>query len=317
MTKKILVAGVNGFVGHHVATQLNGLGVEVFGVGNQPELEENLKSVVGSYVSCDLTSASEVAQIDLSSVGAIINLAGFAKVGDSKGRGELYNRVNVGVHTVLYEECLKQGVAPRIVAVSTGAVYDPRQNLPITEDSRLINDASTNEYVISKKLMEEAVVKFNEQGLHCVIARPLNHTGPGQLPGFLLPDLGQQIIESAKEGSPLKVGNLETKRDFTDVRDVAKAYIDLALCEDDSLKHDVYNICSGKSVAGSKILDLLAKAYGITNLQTEADPSLIRENEVMDIYGSHERLTTDTGWAPTIPLSQTVNDFVDWQKSRI
>lgn len=312
---KILVTGVNGFVGHHVAVQLYQKAIGVIGVGNQPSLDTDLQDIVSEYIGCDLTNPDDVAKIDLTNVSAIINLAGFAKVGDSKGQGELYNRVNVGVHTVLYQECLNQGVKPRIVAVSTGAVYDPEQPLPITEESKLIDDERTNEYVISKKRTETAVTEFNAQGLRCIIARPFNHTGPGQLPGFLLPDLYEQVKESQASGKPLQVGNLGTKRDFTDVRDVARAYIELALTDEAQLKHDIYNICSGKSVAGYEILQILANACGIENLKTETDPNRLRKNDVMDIYGSRERITTDTGWRPTIPIEQMVRDFVTQKES--
>lgn len=307
---KILVTGVNGFVGHHVANELHIRNINILGVGNQPELEPDLQNTVGEYIGTDLTDADEVAKLNLRSVDAIINLAGFAKVGESRGQGELYNRVNVGVHTTLYQECLNQGVSPRIIAVSTGAVYDPEQRMPINEGSSLIPNEKTNEYVISKKLTEEAVLAFNAKGLRCIIARPFNHTGPGQLPGFLLPDLYEQVIESKLSGQPLKVGNLETKRDFTDVRDVARAYVELALAEDESLDYPIYNICSGKSVQGKEILRLLAEAVRITNLQTEINPARLRPNDVMDIYGSYGRLAANTGWEPTFSIEQTVADFV-------
>jgi GDP-4-dehydro-6-deoxy-D-mannose reductase len=312
---KVLVTGVNGFVGHHVANVLKERGVSMLGVGNQPTLENALTDVVGEYQVCDLVNPEDVAKIDLKDVDAVINLAGFAKVGDSKGQGELYNRVNVGVHTTLYQECLNQGVTPRIIAVSTGAVYDPNQPMPITEESLLIEDSKTNEYVVSKKLTEEAVRKFNEQGLKCIIARPFNHTGPGQLPGFLLPDLAEQIEAATKNNTPLMVGNLETKRDFTDVRDVARAYVELALCEYEKIKHDVYNICSGRSIPGTEILRLLMEACGAEGLETEVDPTKLRTNDVMDIYGSRERITNDIGWEPTIPIEKTISDFVNALKA--
>lgn len=312
---KVLLTGINGFVGHHVAKQLHERGIFVVGVGNQPELQADLKGIVSEYIACDLTSPDEVAKLDLSQVDAVINLAGFAKVGESRGQGELYNRVNVGVHTTLYNECLKQNVHPRIIAVSTGAVYDSAQEMPITETSKLVDDNKTNEYVISKKLMEQAVLEFNQKGLRCVIARPFNHTGPGQLPGFLLPDLYEQIIESQDSGSLMKVGNLKTKRDFTDVRDVARAYIELALHDESELNHDIYNICSGTSISGEQKLDNFAKAYNIDHLSTETDPSKIRPNEVMDIYGSSERIQQDTGWKPEISIEKTISDFVSSQIS--
>jgi len=312
---KILVPGVNGFVGHHVATQLHERGFGILGVGNQPKLEADLGGIVETYVSCDLTDPTAVSKLDLKDVSAIINLAGFAKVGDSHGQGDLYNKVNVGVHKVLYQECLNQGVSPRIVAVSTGAVYDPNQPLPITEESALIPDEQTNEYVISKKLTEQAVLEFNQTGLRCIIVRPFNHTGPGQLPGFLLPDLYEQIKMSQANKTPLMVGNLKTKRDFTDVRDVARAYVELATCDESRLNHSVYNICSGKSVEGTKILQILSEACGVKNLEMQIDPSRIRKNDVMDIYGSCERLNTDTGWQPTISIDQTIHDFVSQKQA--
>lgn len=307
---KILLAGVNGFVGHHVARALQAKGVKIIGVSNQPVLNPDLKSVVSQYYGLDLMSTDEVSTIKLRGVDVIINLAGFAKISGSAGQGELYNRVNVGVHVALYEECLRQGVSPRIIAVSTGAVYDPSQPMPITEESELIEDDKTNEYVISKKLTEQAVLEFADRGLHCIIARPFNHTGPGQLPGFLLPDLAEQIRRAAGTGKSLMVGNLETKRDFTDVRDVAEAYVSLALCDKSKLKHNIYNICSGKSIAGKDILAMLGEALGIDNLQTEIDPAKLRANDVMDIYGSRERLSEATGWEPTIPIEQTIRDFI-------
>ncbi len=312
---KILVTGVNGFVGHHVARQLHDEGHTVIGASNQPDLETDLNDVAVKYYGLDLTSPEEVAKIDLSDIDAIINLAGFAKVGDSIGKGELYNKVNIGVHTILYDECLRQGVSPRILAVSTGAVYDPHQNLPITEDSKLVDDDKTNEYTISKKRMEDAVLRYNERGLDCIIMRPFNHSGPGQLPGFLLPDLGEQIVQAADEHHSLKVGNLETKRDYTDVRDVARAYVTVATCDRKKLRHTIYNICSGKSVRGKHILELLTAAFDVPDLKTETDPSRIRPNDVMEIYGSRDRLSTDTGWQPEISVEQMVHDYVEWKKS--
>jgi len=310
---KILVTGVNGFVGHHVAEQIHKSGMSVIGIGNQPDLQTDLEGIVGTYISCDLTDPKSVGLIDLNSVSAIINLAGFAKVGDSKGQGELYDRVNIGVHTVLYDECLRQSVSPRIIAVSTGAVYDPNQELPITEESALITQDKTNEYVISKQKMENALQEYRGKGLDIIIVRPFNHSGPGQLPGFLIPDLGEQITEAVESKKPLLVGNLMTKRDYTDVRDVAGAYVKLATV--DTLGHNVYNICSGVSIAGTKILELLKKSFDAEGVQTEIDQTRIRPNDVMDIYGSRERITQDTGWKPVISVDQMIADYSTWKKS--
>lgn len=311
--KKFIVTGVNGFVGEHTAREIKSRGHYVLGISNQPSLDERLSGVVDEYLGLDLTSTDDVSRIDLSEVDAVINLAGFAKVGDSLGQGELYNKVNVGVHTVLYEECLSQGVNPRIIAVSTGAIYDSSQTMPLTENSALLEDKDTNEYVVSKKLMEQAVAQFTERGLDCIIARPLNHTGPGQLPGFLIPDLYEQIVKYLSDGQPIRVGNLEARRDFTDVRDVARAYVELALAE--KLNSKLYNICSGKSISGNEVLNQLADICGALGVQTELDQTKVRPNEVMDIYGSLDRINKDVGWNPQIAFDKTLRDFVNWQRS--
>ncbi len=313
---KILVTGVNGFVGHHVAERLHESGYEVLGVDRRPELQDNLSGIVGEYVSCDLTDSEAIKSINLDTVSAIINLAGLAKVGESRGQAELYDRVNIGVHTTLYDECLRQGVSPRIIAVSTGAVYDPHQPLPQTEDSKLVDKDTTVEYVASKIKMEETVAGYREKGLDVIIARPFNHTGPGQLPGFLIPDIGEQLAVAKAEGKPLMVGNLDTKRDYTDVRDVAKAYVLLATIDRDRLKHDLYNICSGKSVKGRVIVGALTGAFGVPDIELKVDPKLLRgDKEIMELRGSSDRLQQDTGWKQTISPEQMVKDYAEWKKA--
>jgi len=316
MTRKKIITGINGFVGHHVAKQFHDKNIHILGVGNQLNIQKDLEEIVDQYVFCDLTDPEQVKKLNLSNISVIINLAGFAKVGESKGQGSLYNKVNIGVHTVLYDECIRQKAFPRIIAISTGAVYDPSQNLPITEDSRLISKNKTNEYVVSKQLMEESLDNYRAQGLKIITVRPFNHSGPGQLPGFLLPDLGEQITQSIKENKPLMVGNLDTKRDYTDVRDVARAYVTLATCDETKLKHNIYNVCSGKSIKGKEILDYLTTAYDVQTLKTAVDPKRIRKNEIMDIYGSHNRITEDTGWTPKISVQQMVTDYATWRKNR-
>jgi len=163
--------------------------------------------------------------------------------------------------------------------------------------------------------MEDAVSSYNKKGLHCVIARPFNHIGPGQMPGFLLPDLAQQLENAKNENGVIRVGNIKTRRDFTDVRDVARAYTLLATTESHNLSATIYNICSGTSLAGEQILGWLSDAYGFNDIKVEVDTDKIRENDVMDIYGSNERLQKDTGWKPQIPIEQTIRDFVEWKRS--
>jgi GDP-4-dehydro-6-deoxy-D-mannose reductase len=316
MKKEILVTGVNGFVGHHVSAQLERDGFSVVGVGNQPELATELGGMVDKYISCDLANPIEVAGIDLSTVSAIINLAGYAKVHDPKATQETYDRVNIGVHTVLYDECIRQSVTPRIIAVSTGLVYSQEQDMPLTEESDVQDRDHPNIYVASKIRMEEALADYREKGLDIVIARPFNHTGPGQMPGFLIPDLGSQIRGALDRSENVKVGNLNTSRDYCDVRDVSRAYVLLATAEAGSLTQNVYNICSGSSTQGLEVLSQLKYSFDAASLKHEVDQSRLRDNDVMNVVGSYAPLHTDTGWDPEISFQKMIADYAEWQKQQ-
>jgi len=149
---KIFVTGINGFVGKHLARELKSRGCTVVGVGREVRLNNEISSVVDEYYVCDLTKTEDVAKLPLAEADAVINLAGFAAVGASFGNEELYMRVNIGVLTVIGEEIINKGFKTRMLAISTGAVYEPNQPLPLREDSELIKTGSP--YAMSKIAME-------------------------------------------------------------------------------------------------------------------------------------------------------------------
>lgn len=303
-----LVTGVNGFVGKHLARELKNRGDEVIGVGREASPAPEIKELLTNYWTCDLMDKSAVVKLPLEKIEAVISLAGLARVGDSFAEAEKYKAVNVGVFANLCQVLVDKKLKPRVVAVSTGAVYDPAEPLPLNEDSKLVKDGSP--YTVSKILMEEAARGFRAVSLDIIIVRPFNHIGSGQEEGFLLPDLYAKIMMAKNTNQRIKVGNLSTKRDYTDVRDVVKAYANLAHAE--VLKYDVYNICSGKSVAGQEILDLLSNLMS-SDVKVETDPALMRPNDNPDLFGSYQRLHQETGWQPKIPLEETVEDFVKSQ----
>lgn len=303
MCMNILVAGINGFVGKHLTKELHKQAHSIIGCGLDDALDSSLRQLpIKYYGNTDLTNSESISKLPLSAIDAVINLAGLAQVGKSFGNKEAYERVNVEVHTKLIDELLKVNPSTRIVSVSTGAVYDNDQQMPLAEDSMLTQSGSP--YAQSKILMEEAMAKLAEQGADIVIARPFNHIGPGQLPGFLLPDLANQLLKSDE----IEVGNLATERDYTDVRDVVKAYTLLAT--QPTLGHFIYNICSGTSIKGSVILDKLAISMKKPNYKVMIDKSKIRPNDPEKVIGDNSRIKADTGWHPTIPLEQTIDDFV-------
>lgn len=307
MSKRVLVTGVNGFVGHHVAHELASEGHVVLGTGLDTSLDPMLSDVVGEfYATCDLTDERAVAQLPLQDLDAIINLAGLAQVGASfaPGQAEKYNHINVAVHTTIVRQLQKlQRNDVRIIAISTGAVYDNSQPMPLDENGSLVTTGSP--YALSKVAMEKALAELRTDDIDIVIARPFNHIGPGQLPGFLVPDLITKLRE-LDESKTLAVGRLDTKRDYTDVRDVARAYRLLATTE--HLAHRIYNVCSGTSHSGQEILDTLIRLLGLQDVEVTIDKERIRPNDPADVRGDASRLQQDTGWRPRIAFEATLKD---------
>lgn len=307
---KIMVTGVNGFVGHHLVQALKDEGHSIIGVGNEPEARPEIIKFLDSFFSCDLTEVAAVNKLPLGNINAIINLAGLANVGDSFDKAALYKSVNVRVLSVIGEALLRQASSARLLAVSTGAVYDQNQKMPLTEKSRLIRGGSP--YAQSKILMEKTAADLRNQGLDCIVVRPFNHIGLGQAGGFLLPDLYAKVSGARDQGGVISVGNLSTRRDYTDVRDIVMAYIKLVFSS--NLKYDTYNICSGVSHSGQQILELLLQALGLAGqIKVKVDQSLLRPGDPVDLVGSPKRLEQDTGWQPSITLEQTIQDFVAGQ----
>lgn len=316
---KVLITGINGFAGQHLARELHAQDCEVIGTGHRGSLDSSTQNFVSQYFECDLTDPTAVEKLPWEEVDAVVSLAGLANVGNSftTKAAEEYKRVNVGVLSTFCEVLVAKHLLPRVLAISSGAVYDPAQPMPFSESARLVSDGSP--YAMSKIMMEQAADQFRAQGLDVVVVRPFNHSGPAQQTGFLIPDLYQKIRHAQQTNQPLMLGKLTNKRDFTDVRDVVKAYASLALALPD-LDHTIYNVCSGHSVAGSTILDLLLKYMDATDIEIKPDmkemaPSRPQSKNPQDLFGSYERLHQELGWQPTIPLEQTIADFVKWENS--
>jgi GDP-4-dehydro-6-deoxy-D-mannose reductase len=311
LRRNILVTGVNGFVGRHVATELKNQGFKVIGMGVQ-SVDTHSNSAVDKYFSCDITDKYELAKIanHLSQVDAVIHLAGIATTNNNPRASAALLDTNVKIHQYLYEAL--QGVAStaRIVAVSSGLVYRTDQAMPLRESiSSLLQDNDSVDAYIRSKLRVESIAKnFRNAGLDILIARPFNHTGPGQQPGFFVPDQLLKIQSAKNTNQPMVLANsFDFWRDFTDVRDIAKAYILLATTESMHLTSDTYNIATGTSLHGRDIFRVLASkmhyaAYTLTKDQGSVGMPKIR--------GDASLLTRDTGWKPQIDFETTIQDFV-------
>lgn len=311
-SEEIIITGINGFVGEHLARNIKQLGYTVRGIGRDNEANEKVSGIIDSYESVNLLDRTSVEGTNFSAAKAIIHLAGLASVGESFDKPELYRTGNAAMTGNILEVSAAQGFTGRTLVVSTGGLYDPNQPLPLSEESKI---ALTSPYAEGKVKAEEVTRQHIALGSKAVIVRPFNHIGPGQGNGFLLPDLYQSLL-TAKENnsSTISVGNLSTRRDYTDVRDIVSAYTLLALAP--SLNHDLYNICSGASLSGNDILALLQDATGTTEITTETDPSRIRPTDPQELVGDSSRLQHELGWKPILSLDQTVKDFVNEKKAQ-
>jgi GDP-4-dehydro-6-deoxy-D-mannose reductase len=259
----------------------------------------------------DITDAAAVgAAIAEISPSVIYHLAGWADVGGSwKAPVEAFRANAEGTLNVL-TAATEAGV-DRVVAVSSADVYgivEPDE-LPLTEDSPL---RPASPYAASKVAADYLGLQaWLGRGLPVLRVRAFNHLGPGQTDKFVAPALASRVARAELEGGDvLKVGDLSARRDFTDVRDVVRAY---RLLAERGEPGQVYNVCSGVDLAVQDLADQLV-AQARVPLRLEVDPDLLRPVELPVLRGSHQRLTDATGWQPEIPISQTLTDLLeDWR----
>lgn len=290
---KALVTGAAGFVGPHLLDHLREHGDEAIGtdLADGPDLmdPDGWHRLVGDI------------QPD-----AIYHLAGWSDVGASWDNPRTAWRINTeGVLTVL--DAARAHDVGRVVIISSADIYgivQPEQ-LPLTEDTPL---QPRSPYGASKQGAEDLARQYHRGwGLDIVIARPFNHIGPGQSTQFVAPAFAARIADSELVGGGTVLhGDLSPRRDFTDVRDVVRAYRLLATS---GTAGQTYNICSGTDVAMSELLDQLMAGARVP-IEAAIDPALLRPVELPVLRGSHHRLSADTGWAPSIPLDQTLLDIL-------
>jgi GDP-4-dehydro-6-deoxy-D-mannose reductase len=289
---RALVTGSNGFVGHHLIAHLLDSGDEVLGIDRDVDVtdESAVRAVFKTY-------RPEVTY----------HLAALTHVGESWDHANEFTRVNVvGTHRVL-DAAFDAVPSSTTVVVSTSEVYGivSEEDQPLLETFRV---APANPYSSSKVEAEHvAHDAMRRRGQRVVIARPFNHLGPGQSASFVVPALVTRLLDAREHGrGEIVVGDLSTRRDFSDVRDVVRAY---RLMAQFGLSGEVYNIASGHDVALSDIADQLVTQLAPT-VTLVVDPSLLRPVEIPVFRGSYEKLNEATGWSPQISLHQTLQDVV-------
>jgi len=307
---RVFVTGAEGFVGGHLLEHLVAAGDEVGGTALSADLlGEHIPEGV-TVRECDITQPSVIGQIVSDfSPGAIVHLAAVSSVAQSRRMPELTARVNV-VGTVNLLEAASASGRPRTLVISSSEVYGPvaEDECPVSEE----HPVNPQSLYATSKLCAEMFARHYVQArkLPVVILRPFNHTGPRQSPLFVCSSFARQIamIEAGRSEPVLKVGNLEARRDFLDVRDVVRAYR-LALQSGD--EGATYNICSGTAVSVRHILDVLL-SLSDARIEVRVSEELLRPLDLPVLLGSHERFTKATGWEPAIRLETTLSDLLEY-----
>ena len=265
------------------------------------------------YYELDIRRADEVRSVVRKiSPTHIYHLAGISAVGVSWSNPRLTFEVNVLGASNLFEAAMSLPLLPRILNVSTAQVYASSDKI-LTESSPVNPE---NPYAASKAMAELLRVQYRKcSGGGIITARPFNHTGPGQTPNFVLPSIAKQFAEMEAGIRPrrLTAGNVEVKRDFTDVRDVVPAYFALL---DRGRADEVYNVCSGSAVRLADVIRNFEELSGIA-IQIETDPGRLRSNEVPQIIGDSTKLRTETGWNPQISWEKTLQDLLDYWREKV
>lgn len=307
---RCFITGVTGFVGTHLVERLLDRGFDVLGVGRT-------RRECAHFVPCDLLDFDRLAGV----IGdfrpdCVYHLAGLASPAGSKERPRDYYLINVQGTVNVLEALRQNGSNARVLLISSAEVYGNPVNDAVGEQAP---PNPLNPYASSKMAGEEVarqyVMHYRSQ---IVIARPFNHSGPGQSTDFVVSDFCRQIARAeltahsaGNDGGKIGVGNLTPVRDFTDVRDVVGAYIGLA---EKGVVGEAYNVCSG---VGTQIEDILKLAlqHARIPIEVEVSPKKYRPAGNVRLVGSNQKLRMLLDWTPKFTLEQTIVDTLEhWRK---
>jgi GDP-4-dehydro-6-deoxy-D-mannose reductase len=302
--KRILVTGLDGFVGRVVQNMIE-----------RREADARFKLVVPSMTIELLDPASLARAIEETQPDLVLHLAAQSFVPSSISDPRATYNVNFFGTLNLLEALKACGFPGRMLYISSGDVYGlvAPDALPIAETHAV---RPRNPYAVSKAAAELLCYQWTQShAFEIVLARPFNHVGPGQAEWFVVPDFAKQVVE-VKLGlrePVIRVGAIDVTRDFTDVRDVVRAYF---LLLERGKKGEAYNICTGREQSIREILERLIVIAGI-DCQIVQDEARFRPNEQKRIYGSFAKLNEQVGWQPTIDIDKSLQDVLSYWESKL
>lgn len=314
---RALVTGAGGFVGPYLVRFLLFRGYEVFGAFHKKDWESGKSKDnfgndpgPGSFhpVFLDVTDVDSVRNVlERARPDEIYHLAAVSvTTGISP---EVYYRVNFQGTFHLFRAGKEIVPEARVLYVGTANAYGvvKAEDLPVKEDRPL---CPNNHYAASKAAAENLACAYAAEGLRVVRARPFNHTGPGQTTDFVCSRLAREIaaIALGRKEPVVVAGNLDSARDFTDVRDVVEAYW---LLLQKGRIGEVYNVCSQKAYTVKEIIEILMKKAG-TVAVVDSSSALRRKSDIPVLLGSREKISRETGWKPKIAFEETLNDVLDY-----
>ena len=312
-----LVTGADGFVGQHLVAELLRRGEVVVGavLKTPPQLntlgQDEAERV--EWATVDMRSQKSIANLVRTvRPDKVFHLAGLASARMSLEDPVPPFEVNAVGSLLLLEELrkarLNTGDDPPVLMSGSAEVYGSASGRfqPLTEDCPI---EPLNPYAVSKAAQEMLGMQYHRaDGLSVFVTRSFNHLGPGQHPVFVAPQLARSVRRIRDQGGvgSIKVGNTAIRRDFTDVRDVVRAYIALT---ESGQPGGVYNVCSGRSYSIGQLLEMLVDLADV-EVQVETDPNRARPVDVPEMVGSYARLADATGWEPEIDMRQSLSDLL-------
>jgi GDP-4-dehydro-6-deoxy-D-mannose reductase len=318
---KCLITGVAGFVGSHMVEFLTKQkGVEIIGVDRWYTKKDNISHLLGKfeYLEFDMTDFSSVFQVlEKIKPDKIFHLAAQSFVPTSWNAPAETLNTNIIGQLNIFEAVRQLHINPWIqLACSSeeyGMVYP--DEVPIKETNQL---RPLSPYAVSKVAQDLLGYQYCQSyKLKTVRTRAFNHTGPRRGENFVTSNFAKQIVEmeKGKREPVIYVGNLDAKRDFTDVRDVVRGYwLATEKCE----PGEVYNICSNTTIS---IKDMLNTLIGFSKMKdkikVQEDPDRLRPSDVMILYGDNSKFMKQTGWKPEIPFKQTMEDLLNYWREKV